>query len=357
MQPRKAFTLTELLVVVGIIAALMALILPAVQKVREAANRMSCANNLRQLGIAAHNFHADRGRLPPGYIGPDLERNDAWPSNAYSGQWIGHLPMLLPYLEQDSVFQEIQISFDLNEVAAFPWFWKSGAMIHHENYLAARKSIRIFLCPTAPNYQVKPFPGPKMGGTFIGWHVFNSNHFINPDGHRVRVHSVFWKEDYVKANDYRYLARTNYLGVAGCGSGTDPFFDRFRGVYTNRSQISLTQVTVLDGASNTMLYGEMSASRWYDQPLESVDMSWMGCGAIGTYSGLQRASDAWTMMFSSWHPLGVQFCFVDGSVRMVRFGQTVWYNLTHPFPRDWQLLQQLAGFRDGLSDDTSALLE
>ena len=80
---RRGFTLIELLVVIAIIAVLLALLVPAVQKVRESANRTECANNLRQLGLAVHNFHSDRNFLPPSHIG------DTWASWAV---------LLLPYL-------------------------------------------------------------------------------------------------------------------------------------------------------------------------------------------------------------------------------------------------------------------
>src|SRR4051812_42284246 len=107
---RSAFTLIELLVVIAIIALLMALLLPAVQKVREAANRMLCGSNLRQLGIAAHNYHNDYSKLPPGYYGPmrAAGSTDIAPeAHPERGPWVGCLVPLMPYLEQDNLFRSL----------------------------------------------------------------------------------------------------------------------------------------------------------------------------------------------------------------------------------------------------------
>jgi prepilin-type processing-associated H-X9-DG protein len=82
----------------------------------------------------------------------------------------------------------------------------------------------------------------------------------------------------------------------------------------------------------------------------------MAGGAIGTYLGLQRGQQASTISFSSSHPAGVQFSFADGSVRLLRFGDTIW-NQVSDFPKDWLLLQELAGKNDGGPADASALVD
>src|SRR6516162_647525 len=106
MGSRRGFTLIELLVVVAIVGLLLALLLPAVQKVREAAARSHCSNNLKQIGLALHNFHDAMQFLPPGYRADGLyqdgftDTNPGWGWGAY----------LLPYLEQEGLFRQINFS-------------------------------------------------------------------------------------------------------------------------------------------------------------------------------------------------------------------------------------------------------
>src|SRR2546429_2051726 len=104
-HPRRAFTLIELLVVLAIIAVLIGLLVPAVQKVREAASRMKCANNIKQYALACHMHHQDRGKFPPGGMvlpnGPGWANMD-WQSN--KGTWLVYT---LPYMEQDSLYSKI----------------------------------------------------------------------------------------------------------------------------------------------------------------------------------------------------------------------------------------------------------
>jgi prepilin-type N-terminal cleavage/methylation domain-containing protein len=142
---RSAFTLIELLVVIAIIAVLVGLLVPAVQKVREAANRMSCSNNMKQLGLAAHNYASGFGFLPPD-ITVEIGASPGAPGNPgfpYPG--IAHSPQvnLLPYIEQENLFKLYNMQF--------PW-WSSPLIVPGtpDNQSACQSVVKTFICPSSP---------------------------------------------------------------------------------------------------------------------------------------------------------------------------------------------------------------
>ncbi|MER3416178.1 MAG: hypothetical protein C4297_08225 [Gemmataceae bacterium] len=351
----RGFTLLELLVVIAILSVVLGLMLAAVQSVREAAHRLTCAQRLRQLGLAAQQFEASHKRLPPGYLGPGPEdeytlRLDL--ARMRKAQWIGNLVYLLPYLEQDALYRQLQVNLDDRYVSPDPWFWLPGAeMPNMVNYGVARVPVAAFQCPSAPDFSPPRLQmGPDKGGTAIGIHAFNTSQ----EGVPYLVLIKMWIEKYDKI-PYYPLGRTNYVGVMGtCGRGDHPRWGMYEGIYTNRSRHSLQRIP--DGTSHTLLYGEVSGTAY---GTSAMDIAWIGGGSLPTCLGLQPGREASVLAFSSHHPAGVQFCFADGSVRLLRYRTTVWRDAVFlpPFNEAWYVLQELAGIRDGGQREASILTD
>jgi prepilin-type processing-associated H-X9-DG protein len=274
---RLGFTVVELLVTLGTVGLLLSLILPAIQKVRESAARIRCLSNLKQIGLALHNYHGDHRRFPPlpakSYDRPTTvlywDRMQVWLG------WMGHL---LPYIEEDKLFAKAQSAF---QVAEYPWV--------NPPHTGFSTVLRLYVCPNDARLLVT---------------------HEDPNG----ITAAF----------------TSYLGVSGG--------ERFDGVLgTFFPGISLGQIT--DGASNTLMVGErpppntFQAGWWYTGGAQAYwtrgpESGWPIAGFApwpdpcqGRYHYGPGRIDNPCDRFHFWglHPRGANFLFADGSTRYLPY--------------------------------------
>ena len=272
MRRKNAFTLIELLVVIAIIAVLVGLLLPAVQKVREAAARLSCTNNLKQIGLALHNYHDRTGALPPGYY--DLA---PWPENDAGPGW-GWASFLLDDLEQGNLQRQIDYKLPVgSSAAALP--------------VVRGIFLKAFFCPS-----------DRMVGTFS-----------------VAGGSQSWM-----------MAHSSYVACNGNDGVDDNSTPPHTGAFI-RAARGFRTADITDGLSNTFFIGErcttMSLASWVGVPAGATVPSVRSPGDFSGGSALvlghcgphlpndSLVTDADAM--SSAHIGGVQFLLGDGSVRSI----------------------------------------
>jgi prepilin-type N-terminal cleavage/methylation domain-containing protein/prepilin-type processing-associated H-X9-DG protein len=211
---RRGFTLIELLVVIAIIAVLIGLLLPAIQKVREAANRMKCQNNLKQIALAAHNYASALNTLPPreGFVtvGGKLYSNNATTQ-----------VLLMPYVEQDNKYNLFNLNYlTWNDTDVVTGKYTKNAVGQGINLAARMQDISFFLCPTDPSSTVR------------GANQDNTSDLSYPEG------------------------RLNYMGSVGTTSTLDST-SGLRGIFAGNSSQGVNFGAISDGTSNTALFAEV----------------------------------------------------------------------------------------------------
>jgi prepilin-type N-terminal cleavage/methylation domain-containing protein/prepilin-type processing-associated H-X9-DG protein len=297
-RKRVGFTLIELLVVIAIIAILIGLLLPAVQKVRDAAARSQCQNNLKQLALAAQNYQSAMNTLPPGSC-PQTD--------------MGSLSYMLPFMEQTNIYNMIpQVLFKPNSGAG-KW-WNNGS-----SFAAAMYHVKSFECPADGNLY------NQTVGTFI---------YLTENGYTLYGYYYPGQPGFGATN---YVANAGALGdVSGSG---DPYYGQWRGPFYRNSSMSIVQVT--DGSSNTLMFGESLGGTNAPGQSRDFNLAWMGAGALPT---------AWDLIdpcgwysFGSNHTAIINFAFCDGSVHGLRkIGpSTPW------FSNQWFAFMAASGAQDG----------
>lgn len=279
---RDAFTLVELLVVIAIIGLLMALLLPAVQAAREAARRLSCTNNLKQVGLALHLYHDAFGSLPVGWDSYDpvthLPHFEGEPGWSWSAR-------VLPFIEQGALFnQKVHMTLPIT---------------HPANAEARVFQVACFRCPSD--------------------RLETSTFLLEADPDPTTYHGSL-SATYAPVE----LAVGNYLGVFGTEDAhetADPVTHLCfgNGTFMHHRYLSFSDLS--DGPSNTLIVGERSSKH--------APPTWVGQVTGGLHGPCHLIGDAqfgpnseaneeqWSHSFGSYHPQGANFLLGDGSVRML----------------------------------------
>ncbi|MBM3963623.1 MAG: DUF1559 domain-containing protein [Planctomycetes bacterium] len=370
---RPGFTLVELLVVIAIIGILVGLLLPAVQSAREAARRMTCSKNVREIGLATLNFESAFKRLPPGLMTPI--RNPLMPSAPLGIEWnqhngIGHLVHILPYLELRQLSQVFEAEMNLNPdtdgVGAASgsdqqlrnvYWWNNDYGVsppaRPSAWTTAQNNIPIFLCPS-------DIADQGLEYSILFQFAFTTA-AANPPGH------TYYYESSAFADWHRTVGKANYLGCAGRSGKTGstaldpaaPFganlgavgitCDDLIGWCQVRSKTRLRDVT--DGTSLTFFFGEVTGTWRKPSTNTSRQFSfwWVSnAGMITRFMVPNPASGAeWIRAtqygegrkFHSLHGSGLHMSRLDNSVSIV------------PFSLEGRLWYIMSGMRDGQVGD------
>jgi prepilin-type N-terminal cleavage/methylation domain-containing protein len=342
---RRGFTLIELLVVIAIIAILIALLLPAVQQAREAARRTQCKNNLKQIGLAVHNFESTYKKMPPGQVF-DFR---AYANLAYLDELtlIGTLVYLAPYMEQDAVYRPYgdNLKMDTKDFQDFG-ITPPDPRRQSYYYIPAINAVSgvqnpALMCPS-DNPQAALRPG---AADFTVWMIRTT---FGP------TYGGFYLNDVLPDPVSRFTALTNYLGVAGRFYCTGAELgqtgalarevDDYEGMFRHNKMKKFADVT--DGLSNTLMFGEVTGdfTDGYKGVGRLRSMSWM-MGPIGTHYQAKTLAipgvpystrpSYESSKFSSRHVGIVQYCLGDGAVRAISVNT------------DADVILRLSGAQDG----------